>query len=770
MIGKISFFFLLSCALCAGQAPVTPSTPTTPSATPSPAAAEDGNSAQTPENAPTVESQKPNERSPTLPVIHKGQTSKSRSAANERDETESQAATDEGVPQSDFEKFVEDTTGRRLPVVGRSLFRNVPTTFSPLNDIPVPADYAIGPGDEILIRAWGKVDLDVSVTVNRNGQITIPKVGTLNVVGLRYDQLTEFLRTEIGTLYKGFELNVTLGHLRSIQIFVLGNARQPGEFTVSSLSTLLDALFASGGPSETGSMRHILLQRGGRQVTELDLYDVLRNGDKSHDVQLLPGDVIVIPPIGAQVAIYGSVKIQGIFELKDDMSVAAALRQASGLTNLATLDRVSLERVENRKTRIVEDFALDADGLKRTLQDADVLKISPVSPKFDNAVTIRGNIASPGRFPWHEGMRISDLIPSRTVLVTSSHWNLENHLADERHTNMMEDIASTDAEIDWDYAAIERLDEHDLSTRLIPFDLANAIDDPASSDNQLLKIGDVITIFSRKDIPLPLEKHATFVQIGGEVNAPGVYRIKPGETLRDIVERAGGLTAHSYLYAAQLTRLTTKHIQQEQLDLSIAHLQKDLAAQAANAPQIPAYNASGNVTATSSEDQSKLGLQLNLISRLSAARATGRVVLEIRPDAKTLQDIPEFQLEDGDSFYIPPMLDTIQVVGEVYNPNAFRYRAHKTLGAYLRNTGGATRVADVKRTFLIRADGTVISRRGENGGWSGRFESIRLMPGDAIIVPPKLKAPGGFMEDLPMITQIVSQTAVTGAVISLLAP
>ena len=768
MIGKISFFFLLSCALCAGQAPATPSAPTNPSAPQSPNSTEDGSPVQSPETAPTLEHQRPGDRTPALPVIRKGQATKPKTAEGEKDETENQATTDEGVPQSDFEKLVADTTGQSLRVIARNLFRNVPSTFSPLSDIPVPADYAIGPGDEIIIRAWGKVDLDVNVTVNRNGQITIPKVGTMNVVGLRYDQLTEFLRTQIGTLYKGFELNVTLGRLRSIQIFVLGNARQPGQFTVSSLSTLLDALFASGGPSETGSMRHILLQRAGKLVTDLDLYDVLRNGDKSHDVQLLPGDVIVIPPVGPQVAIFGSVKVQGIYELKDDISVAAALRQASGLTNLASLDRVTLERIENRKARIVEDFPLDAEGLKRTLQDADVLKISPVSPKFDNAVTIRGNIASPGRFPWHEGMRISDLIPSRAALVTPAHWNIENHISDDRHTNMMEDIAATNAEIDWDYAAIERLDQHDLSTRLIPFNLANAIDSPSSSDNQILRIGDVVTIFSRKDIALPLEKHATFVQVGGEVNAPGVYRIKPGETLRDLVERAGGLTAHSYLFAAQLTRLTTQRIQQEQLDLSIAHLQRDLAAQAANAPQVPAYSAAGGVVATSSEDQSKLALQSNLVSQLSAARATGRVVLEIRPNAQTVQDIPAFQLEDGDSFYIPPMLDTIQVVGEVYNPNAFRYKPHKTLGAYLRNTGGATRMADVKRAFLIRADGTVVSRQSQYGGWSSRFESIKLMPGDAIVVPPKLKTPGRFLEDLPMITQIVSQTAMTGAVISLL--
>jgi protein involved in polysaccharide export with SLBB domain len=667
--------------------------------------------------------------------------------------------------QSDFQRFAEDTTGYPLSVYGRQFFDEVPSTFAPMDHIPVPADYAIGPGDELLIRAWGKIDIDASVTVDRNGQISLPKVGTLNVVGLRYEQLDGYLRTAIGTIYKGFELNVTMGHLRSIQIFVLGSTRQPGAYTVSSLSTFIDALFASGGPSATGTMRHIQLRRGGRQLTELDVYDVLRKGDKSHDAQLLPGDVIYIPTIGPQMAIVGRVNEPGIFELKGDTNISAALEEAGGLTNLATTERVLLERIENRKKRRVEEFALDATGLQRMLKDGDLLKIFPISSQFENAVMIRGNVASPGRFPWHDGMRVSDLIPSREVLVTNDHWNQQNHLADERHTDMMTDIAQTNAEINWDYAAIERLDEHDLSTRLIPFNLGNAIDNPASSDNQLLKVGDIITVFSRKDLPLPLEKHQTFVQVGGEINAPGVYRVSPGETLRDVVERAGGLTAHSYLFASQLTRATTKAIQQEQLTLSINRLKKELSAQYANARASTVNSASG--TATASEDQSKLGMQQALISKLSTVQATGRVVLGIRPDANTVEDIPDFPLEDGDSFFIPPRLGTIQVVGEVYNENAFRYQADKHLSAYLNDSGGATRQADVKRIFLIRADGTVVSRQTHNNHWSGNFEKIPLMPGDAIIVPPKLKTPGGFLESLPAITQILSQTALTGAMVSL---
>jgi protein involved in polysaccharide export with SLBB domain len=674
--------------------------------------------------------------------------------------------------RSDFDKFAEDAAGSPLQVYGRQLFDEVPSTFAPMDRIPVPDDYVIGPGDELLIRVWGKIDFDSNATVDRNGQISIPKVGVLNVAGLRYEHLGNYLRAAVGTLYKGFELNVSLGRLHSIQIFVLGSTRQPGAYTVSSLSTLIDALFASGGPSATGTMRHIQLRRGDRQLVDLDLYDVLRRGDKSHDVQLLPGDVIYIPPVGPQIAIAENVNEPGIYELKGETTIASALESAGGLTNLAGVDRVLLERIENHQKRRVDEFALDASGMQRTLKDGDLLRIYPISQRFDNAVMLRGNVAKPGRFVWHEGMRVTDLVPFRDSLIMNGHWIQVNHQTEQQssepiemhHADIMTDLDLSNSEINWEYAAIERLDQHDLSTQLIAFNLGNAIDNPASSDNQLLRPGDVITIFSRKDIPLPIEKHSTFIRVGGEVKAPGVYRVSPGDTLRNVVESAGGLTSHSYLYASQLTRISTRKIQEEQLKLSIDRMQRELLSAYANAQDTGAQ-ASGEKAVN---QQAQFAMQKALIDRLSVAQPTGRVVLGIKLDAKVEADIPEFPLEDGDSFYIPPRLGTVQVTGEVYNENALRYQVNKRLSAYLNDAGGPTRTADVKRIFLIRADGTVVSRQSRGNHWTGNFETIALMPGDSIIVPPKVRTPGGFMEKLPMITQIISQTAMTGAVLSVL--
>ena len=762
--------------------------------------------------------------------------------------------------KSEFQQYAEDTTGRLLPVYGRKLFDQVPSTFAPIENTPVPADYVLGPDDQLLIRAWGKIELNSRVTIDRNGQINLPRVGTLTVAGLHYSQVESYLKASIGALFKDFDLNVTLGQLRAIQIYVLGNARQPGSYTVSSLTTLVDALFASGGPSATGTMRDIQLRRDGKTITDFDLYDLIAKGDKSKDVRLLPGDVIFIPAIGAQVAISGDVNEPGVYELKGTTTAAAAIATAGGMTSLASVERAVLERIKDHSRRIVEEFPLDSQGQTRDLNDGDILRVFPLSPKFANAVTLRGNVAMPGLYPWKAGMRISDLIPSREVLITRDYWNQQNHLvrpiaqrpfstrstdglgtqnqsmntglngrgdrrlrgdAQSRQDGMPPDIndsnypsedsdtgsiqgpyqnsasdtnepdsyqnsprSSSDsqqdwnnyrqaeprnqgisvigknsAEINWEYALIERLDEHDLSTHLIPFRLASAIDDPKSPDNQLLRPGDVVTIFSRADLELPMDKHATFVRIAGEVNAPGIYRVDSGETLRDVVEKAGGLTQHSYLYASIFTRISTRKAQETELRQFTEQMQRELVSTFANSrPQ---------AGQTANDQQAQLALQQAALSKLTAIRPTGRVVLTMKPDASSIADIPDFPLEDGDAYYIPPRLSTVQVAGAVYNANAFRYESGERLISYLNAAGGATRNADKKRMYVIRADGSVVSRQSRGWHSHGKYENLRLLPGDAIVVPDKLRTTSKMAEFLQL-TQLSSQLALTSAAINVI--
>jgi protein involved in polysaccharide export with SLBB domain len=240
-----------------------------------------------------------------------------------------------------------------------------------------------------------------------------------------------------------------------------------------------------------------------------------------------------------------------------------------------------------------------------------------------------------------------------------------------------------------------------------------------------------------------------------------VYRVNPGETLRDVVKQAGGLTLHSYLYASILTRVSARQAQEKQLQQSNEQMQRELTARFANA--VPQAGQTG------ADQQAQLAMQQSALATLSSIKPTGRVVLDMKPEAETIADMPDFPLEDGDTFYIPPQFSTVQVTGAVYNANALRYEPGKRLIAYLNDAGGATREADPKRIFVIRADGTVVSRQSRNSHSHGSYENLRLLPGDAIVVPEKLRVSNG-LQTFANYAQIISGAAMTGAVLGTLLP
>ncbi|HEX9764105.1 MAG TPA: SLBB domain-containing protein, partial [Candidatus Acidoferrales bacterium] len=437
---------------------------------------------------------------------------------------------------NDFQKFIRRSTGELLPLYGYDLFR-APTTFAPVENIPVTPDYLIGPGDELLIRAWGQIDIDYRATVDRNGAVNIPRVGTLQVAGLKYAELTPVVKQAVAKNFRNFELLVTLGQLRSIQVFVVGRALRPGAYTVSSLSTLVNAVFAAGGPSTTGSMRSIQLKRGNGVVTEFDLYDLLLRGDKSKDATLLPGDVIYFPPAGPLAAVSGNVKNPAIYELKGPASVVALLDYAGGLTTTAQVKQATIERIEARDKRVVDQFALDAGGMARTVKEGDLVSVYPISPKIENAVTLRGHVALPLRYPYQSGMRVSDLIPDKEALITRDYFHRKNQAVQQESVGAGELAASVRRlydEINWDYAVVERLNAEDLSTSLIPFNLGKVVLEGDAGHNLPLQPGDVVTVFSKNDVRAPAQRRAVVVRLEGEFNHAGVYQAMQGETLRQL--------------------------------------------------------------------------------------------------------------------------------------------------------------------------------------------------------------------------------------------
>jgi protein involved in polysaccharide export with SLBB domain len=627
----------------------------------------------------------------------------------------------------------------------------------------------IGPGDELLIRAWGQIDLDIHARVDRNGTIYIPKVGMLNVSGLRFDQLQSFLTSHIGRMYQNFDLTVTMGELRSIDIYVVGQARLPGRYTVSSLSTLTNAVFASGGPAPTGSMRRIQLKRGTTVVSEFDLYDLLIKGDKSHDVSLQPEDVIYFPAVGPQVAIGGQVNTPAVYELKGDTALAQLLELAGGLTNTAYGGKVLVEEILNRNSRRVDEVSLDATGLSRHLKDGDLVNVTPLSPRFENAVTLRGNVASPGRYPWREGMKISDLIPSREFLVTRDYWKTQNQITLEsqapgaKTTSTQNDVRRNAPDINWDYAVVQRMDPQDLSTRLIPFNLGTAILEHDNAANVALLPGDTVTIFSQSDLRVPELKQTKFVRLTGEFGAAGVYRAKPGEHLRDLVREAGGLTSSAYLYGAQFSRQSVRVEQQRRLDQMIANSERELSRREALIANTAPTQAELAAAHTSVEAERT---SLELLRRI---QPDGRIVLNIHPDDVTIESIPDLALEDGDQFYVPSVPATVTVIGDVYNQGSFIRESGKTVTSYLRNAGGPTRDADKGRIFVVRANGGVVNKDASSTFWSGGFDGMVLMPGDAVVVPEQTDK-GSFVRGLKDWSTILFNFGLAAAAVKVLSP
>jgi protein involved in polysaccharide export with SLBB domain len=798
---------------------------------------------------------------------------------------------------TEFQQMVANSLGKQLPIYGVNLFRNPPSTFAPLNIVPVTPDYVVGPGDELLIQVWGQVTLNSRYTVDRSGSIYIPQVGTVHVAGLSFAQMHDFLKAQMGRVFRNFDLNVNMGQLRSIQVFVVGQARRPGSYTISSLSTLINALFATGGPTPQGSLRHIQLKRAGNVVVDFDLYDLLLHGDKSKDEQLLPGDVIYIPPVGPQVAVAGSVNVPAIYELKsaNSTTVGDILELAAGLTNVASKETVRLERVDERRMRSITEVALDSQGRATVLHDGDLLELMAVPGQYKDAITLRGNVANPGRYTWKAGMRIRDLLPDKDALITREYWLKRSQLgqplltyiptclpttpfgipsliygipigeegqnpnwrySSTRNPNLIglafgfeggasngpdngptdgsldcakvpesetaasgindrytpptqtpqttnsataqnlannglftnnvqqnnsgqnqlsatstsvgsstvatssagqfkprNDVKLSEPDIDWSYAVIERQSKENLTTSLLPFNLGKLVLEGDASQNLELLPGDVVTIFSKADIRVPQAQQTRYVRLEGEVVSSGVYSVLPGETLRQLVQRAGGLTLDAYLYGSELTRESTRRVQQQRLNEYIDQITLQVSTNATNGAG-RAISAQDTASLATAQQQSQ-----NVINSLRQVRATGRIVLEMPVDAKNVSQLPDLPLEDGDRLIVPRVPSTVSVDGAVYNQNSFVYDPSRRVGSYIRLAGGVNRDADKSRAYVIRASGSVLSKQYSSSLRGNNFDSLHIYPGDTVVIPLNLTK-GTTLRQIVSIAQIVGQLGI----------
>ncbi|MBI3144466.1 MAG: SLBB domain-containing protein, partial [Pseudogulbenkiania sp.] len=322
---------------------------------------------------------------------------------------------------SDFSGYVKQVTGTSLPLFGQALFQGVPTTFAPLEAGQVNPDYVIGPGDELQVRGWGMVDIDLTVMVDRSGSIYLPRVGSVNVAGVKYRDLQGHLKKAVNRIFTNFELTASISQTRAVQIYVVGHAVRPGTYNLSAMSTLLNALFTSGGPSGTGTLRDIQVKRGGSVVTHFDLYDMLVKGDKSQDIPLQDGDVIFIPEVGPLVALTGDVKKPAIYEMKGQTTLADIVNWSGGLDSAAAPKPVIVEKnVDNRYQTVMEIGADKKDAQSRLatlpLAPSDILRVfSPASiaveaQKEREFVRVGGEVKQTGVFQIQKGETLRELV------------------------------------------------------------------------------------------------------------------------------------------------------------------------------------------------------------------------------------------------------------------------------------------------------------------------------------------------------------------------
>jgi protein involved in polysaccharide export with SLBB domain len=332
---------------------------------------------------------------------------------------------------NEFQKYVLQTTGQALPMYGAEFFENLNNNNGQFSRSPVSDDYALGAGDQLLIRVWGSTSAEATVSLDRQGTISFPKLGTLKLAGVKAGQMDAVVKAFFSKFYKDIEVSVSLGKLRKITVFVVGQARNPGSYSLTGQSTLTSALFASGGPNASGSIRRLQLKRQGQTVAEFDLYNFLGHGDKSSDVKLQDGDVLFYPKAVGFMALLGRLNTQAVFEVKGDKdTVAEYLSLVGGLPVTADPRKAMLDRIkpDSDQPRSVQEISLSGNGQQIQVRNGDVLTVAAIAPELSNAVSLRGAVAQPTRMAWRQGMRVSDVITKKSLLINSETVRRQNEV------------------------------------------------------------------------------------------------------------------------------------------------------------------------------------------------------------------------------------------------------------------------------------------------------------------------------------------------------
>jgi protein involved in polysaccharide export with SLBB domain len=658
---------------------------------------------------------------------------------------------------SEIERMFNGTGGvsKRLRQFGYDVFQRPVSTFAPVTSVPVAADYLVGPGDTFMLTLWGRVNAQYVVEINRNGQIVLPEIGVLNVSGMTMAQMENYLQDQVARKQTDFKMAVTMGRLRTIKVYVVGEAKTPGSYTISSMSTVINALFAAGGPTKNGTLRDIQLMRNNSKPMHVDLYKFLIGGDKSEDIRLQDGDTVFVPLIGQVVGVSGSVKRPAIYEMQKPVTLREMLDLAGGVNYAGWMRQIQVARVENHQRQVVVDFNIaepfdyaqgrpagvaDSAPADTIMHDGDMVKVFGVSPieQGKRSAFISGEIYRPGEYRLKPGMKISDLIDDAGGLRKNAYLKT---------------------------AELTRRDvsQQGMTTQETDIDLEKALaKDPANN----VELQDYDFLIVREIPELEFDRAAA---VAGQVRFPGVYPIRKGEKLSSLIERAGGFTQKAYLRGARFTRESSRVIQKQRMDELVNKIEESVLADTERA-------ISGALADEDAQNQRiALATKKELLAKLKSAKIDGRVVVKLEELKQFKSSQYDIELEKGDSLFVPEMPGVVNVVGEVFNPTSLLYQQGKTVAYYLQKVGGPTNEAEKKQICVVKADGSVVSIAQENPDavywdseshqWNfGGFMGIRLNPGDTIVVPRKMDK-FLWLKTTKDLTQIIFQAALAAGVI-----
>ena len=578
--------------------------------------------------------------------------------------------------------------GTPLRQYGYAVFSSYVSTFAPIDDVPVGPDYVVGPGDTLTVSVWGPVENTIFRTVDRNGQILLPRAGDVRVWGLTFAQADRLIREQLSRYFRGFQTSVTMGRLRTLRVQIIGEVCQPGTYTLTSLATMMQALYSAGGPTKMGSLRNVRLLRNSHVVGEIDLYDFLLRGDRSRDFRLESGDTIFVPTIGDVAAVTGEVKRPAIYELRRDARLADLVEIAGGVTPHGYVKRVQIVRAQQSAERVTLDVDLSSYYLKGDMDSnppvhaGDLVLIHKNEERIYNTVKVDGAVKYPGTYELKPMMRLSQLLPIDRMLPESYVDRVE---IARRRPDFSVEVLTTSLRKAW----------------------AGDLD-----QDPLLKANDEVTVRTEM-------RALRTVTLGGQVMRPGTYPIGEGERLSSVIQRAGGFTSRAYLKGAVFTRASLRKVEQEQLNHFVRVQEQRILAEASTTV-VGGMREEGAVTGAVVE------ARRDFLRALASRVALGRMVIKLsQPDQ--LKSTPEdVVLVDGDSLDVPEPVDSVLVRGS--GRNSTSVLGHPDAGGadYSGRGGGYAQEAEKKEIHIVKSDGSAVSG----------FSNIRTVePGDTIIVP-----------------------------------